>query len=301
MRYTVPMLGRMQNNPYIRSVVRTYSNLSWTGKAGLFIVVFYILLAVFSPYIAPYDPFTSQRFENGELALLSPPSGQFILGTNNRGYDLFSQLILGSRTSVFVGFVAAIIMVMVGANLGLIAGYYGGRVDNLIMRFTDLVFGLPFLPFVIVYISIMGQNTLNVVIGISAILWRATARVTRSKVLQIREEQFIDELKSMGVSNLRIIYRHIMPNVLPIIILYGAIGLGSAVIIEANLSFLGLGPTQTASWGRTLFKAFQTGVIADAWWWSFPPGIAISSFVLGVFMFGRSLEQTIDPELGDEQ
>lgn len=267
------------------------------GKTGLAIMSFYFVLAIVGPYVVPHDPYEAQRNPDGSFISLDPPSSEFLLGTTYSGNDVFSQLVIGARSSVFIGLISALLVIFIGANLGLISGYYGGWVDQLIMRFTDLVFGLPFLPFVIVLVAILGSSIVNVVIAISAILWRTSARVIRSEVLSVRQEQFVKELESLGASDFRILYKHILPNVLPLIILYAAIGLGTAVILEANLSFLGLGAPLTVSWGQMLYRAFGHGVITQAWWWTFPPGIMISVFVLGIFMLGRSLESIANPEL----
>lgn len=293
----VPLPINEGDNPYLLAVANTYNRMGKMGKAGLYIILFYIFLAVIGPYITPHDPLAPQRAADGGLAILSPPSSEYWLGTTTNARDVFSQVIIGAQTSVYIGLASAAIVVFIGANLGLISGYYGGVVDDVIMRFTDLVFGLPFLPFIIVLVSIIGPSTFNIVIGISAILWRTSARVIRSEVLSVKEEQFVDELESLGASNPRIIYKHIAPNILPLVFLYAALGLGSAVILEANLSFLGLGAPLKVSWGGMLYTAFQQGVITNAWWWTFPPGIMISIFVLGTFMFGRSLEAVANPHL----
>lgn len=292
-------LASVRDNPYLHASVRYYRRMGLLGKAGLYIILFYIALAVFAPYLAPYEPLVSQRTAQGSLALNQPPSAQFFLGTTTNARDVLSQVIYGSRTSVFVGLVAATVTVFIGANLGLISGYYGGRVDDVIMRFTDLVFGLPFLPFVIVVVSIIGTGTLEIIIGISVILWRTSARVIRSEVLSIKEEQFVEELENLGASDPRILYKHVAPNVLPLIFLYAALALGLSVILEANLSFLGLGAPLSVSWGGMIYRAFQQGMVTYSWWWTFPPGILLSLFVLATFMFGRSLEMISDPELRD--
>jgi peptide/nickel transport system permease protein len=267
------------------------------GKSGFFIVLGYILLSLIGPFIAPHDPLARQRLSNGDLALAEPPSSELLLGTTVNSNDVLSQVIIGAQTSVFIGIVTASLTIFVGANIGLISGYYGGRIDDVIMRFTDLVFGLPFLPFVIVLISIIGTGVFEITIAVSTILWRSSARVIRSEVLSIKEEQFVEELRNLGASDIRILYKHVAPNVLPIILLYAALALGLSVILEANLSFLGLGAPLAVSWGGMIFGAFQRGMITHAWWWTFPPGIMISIFVLGSFMFARSLEMITDPEL----
>lgn len=296
------MIADLSENIYVQRTKSTFSEVlsSTLGTLGLVIIIFVVFLAVFAPYLAPYPPLESQYSEGGNLLQATAPSSEHLLGTTASGYDVLSQLIYGAQTSVFVGSIAAIMLAIIGGHIGILSGYYGGRVDNILMRLTDIVFGVPFLPFVIVLVGILGHSTFNVIIGIVALQWRSSARVIRAQTITVSEQQFIQELDSLGASDIRIIYKHIVPNVLPLILTYTALGLGWAIIVEASLSFLGMGAPLSVSWGQMMNNAFVSGLIRYAWWWAIPPGIMISTFVLGVFMFGRSLEVAINPDLKRE-
>jgi peptide/nickel transport system permease protein len=267
------------------------------GRIGLIGMTIFIIMAIFAPYLAPYPPYKETYHLNGELAFLEPPSWEHLFGTTLMAQDLLSQIIWGTRRTLVIGLSAAFGAAFIGTNIGLIAGYYGGKVDLFLMRLTDIAYGLPFLPFAMVAVLILGRGDMVLVLVISSILWRTTSRVIRSQVLTLKERPFISAAKTMGASSGRIIYRHIMPNVIPLSFLYSLIIAGDAILIEASLSFLGLGNPNTISWGQILFYCFSSQRMRIAWWWGLFPGLCIVLLVLSAFFIGRSYEETINPRL----
>jgi peptide/nickel transport system permease protein len=275
---------------------------SWLGRdilgkmAGLFLI-FCIFLAAFGPSLAPYGPFEATFHDDGQLVRLEPPSKQHPLGTNHFGQDILSQLLYGTRVTILVGVVAALCGAAIGTAVALFAGYYGGWLDHILMRLADVAYGVPFLPFAILWVALFGPSMSNIVVVISLFLWRTTARVIRSQVLALKERPFILAARAAGASDLWIIWFQILPNVLPFSFLYASFGIAWAVLMEANLSFLGFGDPRVTSWGQILKVAFQAGVMRRAWWWVLPPGIALSLLVLSTFLVSRSYEEAVNPRL----
>ena len=266
------------------------------GFLGLMVLLLFCLIAIFTPYLMPYNPMEYQ-YVDGQLARSIPPCKAFWFGTTHYGQDVLSQVILGSRVALIVGFVAALFLSIIGTNIGLVAGYFGGRLDNLFMRITDIAFGVPFVPFAIVLITLIGPSIWNIIITISLLMWRTTARVIRAQVLSLRTRPFITAARVSGASHMRIMYIHILPNVLPMSFLYIALGIGWATIAEASLSFLGFGDPRMMSWGQMLYYAFISGSARTDWWYILPPGICITLFVIAAFMVGQTYEETVNPRL----
>ena len=270
------------------------------GATGLIVLLMFIFVAGFAPYLAPFDPYQILYDSSGAVIRFHPPSRDFLLGTTQFGHDVFSQIIHGSRVTIIVGFLSALLIVLIGTNIGLIAGYYGGWIDAFLMRTTDVFYGIPFLPFAVVLISISRPSISMVILSMSLLMWRTSARVIRSQVLTLRERKFIQAAKSSGASNLRIIYLHIGPNILPMTFLYMAFGISWGILGEASLSFIGLGDPYLVSWGRMLNEAFTSGQMMRVWWWTIPPGLSISLIVVGCFMIGRAFEEITNPRLKRE-
>ncbi len=278
------------------------------GQIGLGILAFFVLVGIFArpitvdigsawfqiqPFsLAPHEPSARVADEN-----LAGPSWEHPLGTTSLGRDVFSQVVVGTRVTLIVGTVAAFMAVFIGANVGIVSAYYGGWVDDFLMRITDVVYGVPFLPFAIALVFIIGASLQNVIFAIVLILWRGTARVVRSQVLSHKQRPYVESARAIGASNFRIMYVQIMPNVLPLISLYAAFAVAWAVIAEASLSFLGLGPPGMISWGEIIYDARSAGALREAWWWVFPAGLCIMLFVMSVFFIGRSLEKVVNPDL----
>jgi peptide/nickel transport system permease protein len=267
------------------------------GRLGVAILLFFIFVALFGARLAPYDPIELQYRPDGTLARNHSPSLTYPLGTTAYGRDVFSQIIVGTRVAVIVGFLSAVVTVFIGSNVGLWSGYFGGRIDNILMRIVDIAYGIPFLPFAIILVSLLGPSIWNVILVISVLFWRTTARIIRAQVLSIKERPFIWSARAAGAGDFYIIYRHVLPNVLPLILLYTALGVGTSVLTEAGLSFLGFGDPRHPSWGAMLNEAFRAGAARTAWWWIVPPGLCISFFVIATFMVGRSYETMADPRL----
>lgn len=270
---------------------------SWSGGFGAIILASVLLIAVFAPWLAPYDPLVNNFDGAGQLRRLSPPSAEHLLGTTYYGLDVLSQLIHGTRIVLIVGITCAVLIALIGTNIGLIAGYYGGRIDTVLMRATDLAFGVPFIPFAVVLVALLGPSLWNTIIAISFLMWRSTARVIRSQVLSLRERGFVKAARIAGASDMRILYVHIFPNVLPMALLYVAFDIAWAVLAEASISFLGFGDPHQTSWGQMLYLAYVSGSIRQAWWWTVPPGAALSLFVISVFLVGREYERLANPRL----
>ena len=269
------------------------------GAIGLVLVFLFVGMAFLAPYVAPFGPFDVVYHPDKSVVRLVPPSLGNLLGTTNQGMDVFSQLLYGSRIALLVGMLSAIGSVLVGTLIGLFSGYYGRWVDQVLMRMTDVAFGIPFLPFALIVISVISPSLYIIILIITLFLWRTTARVIRSQVLSLRERPFIWAARAAGVSDLKIIFFHIGPNVLPFSFLYMAIGVSAGVMLEAGLSFLGFGDPHVLSWGQMLNSAFNAGAMRNAWWWVLPPGICLSLFVTSTFLITRAFEKMINPRLRD--
>ncbi|UPW01888.1 ABC transporter permease [Halorussus gelatinilyticus] len=269
---------------------------------------FFGLVALFAPLIAPHGPTERLYQPNGVLiAKWMDPSllggqGNYLLGTTAQGYDIFSQLVYGARPALVVGLVAAFMTVGIGTMVGLTAGYYGGYVDDVLMRMVDFVYGLPLLPTVIVLVTLMGPGLDSIILAFVLLQWRTSARVIRSQVLSLRERSFVKAAKVSGASNWRIISRHIAPNVLPMAFLYAAFAIAWAILTEAGVSFLGLGDPNSVSWGVMLQSArVYSAMVEGAWWWFVPPGVCIALVVISGFLIGRGYEEIVNPELQVER
>ncbi|MFB6300708.1 MAG: ABC transporter permease [Halobacteriales archaeon] len=267
------------------------------GILGLSIVAFFLILGLVGPMIAPYEPDAKFANEDGTLMRFSEPSADHPFGTTALGRDVFSQTLVSARVSIIIGLIGAAISIFIGTTVGIVSAYYGGWVDDALMRFTDIMYGIPFLPFIIVMVLMIGPGLFNIIIAISLILWRSTARVVRSQVLSIKERPYIEAAHAVGVSDTRMILRHLLPNVLPLVTLYGAFNVATSILTEASIAFLGFGDPTRISWGKMLFQAYTASAMRTAWWWVLPPGIAITLLVIAVFMIARAYEAVTNPDL----
>ncbi|MCP5072898.1 MAG: ABC transporter permease [Rhodobacteraceae bacterium] len=267
------------------------------SRFGFWIIVVFTLVAIFAPWIAPYGPWEMVYDREGSFASLRPPTWEFPMGTTHLGYDLFSQLILATRTTLLIGAVSGFISIIIGANVGLIAGYYGGKIDEVLMRLTDILYGMPFLPFIIVLIALFGRQLEFIILAIVLIIWRTSARVIRAQTISIKQRQFIVMAKARGCSDFRIIYRHILPNVLPLLLLYAAFNIAWSIITEASASFLGFGDGETISWGGMLYELWLSGKTRVAWWWFATPSVCIILLVVSLVFVSRAYEEVANPRL----
>lgn len=270
---------------------------SGLGTAGALIVLFYAIVAILAPWIAPHDPWMTLKDAEGSIATMRPPSAEFPLGTTFLARDVLSQMIWAARTTMFIGLVSGLISIVIGANIGLFSGYYGGRLDEALMRFTDIVYGMPFLPFIIVLIALFGRSQSFVILAIVLIIWRTSARVVRAQTLALKQRQFVQAARARGCSDLRIIYRHIMPNILPLLLLYTAFNIAWSIIAEAGAAFLGFGDPNHLSWGGMLYELWISGQIRTAWWWFAWPSIAIIMLVSALVFISRAYEEVANPRL----
>jgi peptide/nickel transport system ATP-binding protein/peptide/nickel transport system permease protein len=259
---------------------------------GMFFILGLVTTAIFAEQISPYDPTerVGRPFEE--------PSAAHILGTNDIGQDILSELIYGSRVSLSVGFSAALVAIFVGTSVGLLAGYYS-RLDGLLMRLADIVLVLPFLPLLILLAAYLGRSLLNTVLIIGLLIWAGTARIIRSQVLTVAKQDYVLAARAIGAKDRHIILRHILPQVSLLAIGQFVSVISGAILLEAALSFLGLGDPVTKSWGTVLYWAQIRGAfLTPAWlWWVVPPGLLIVIAALGFALIGFSLEQRVDPRL----
>ncbi|MFB6299949.1 MAG: ABC transporter permease [Halobacteriales archaeon] len=284
----------------IKESAKEQARIFWRSKlavAGLVIILFYAGLALAGPHIVPYEPDQRMYNDAGTWKTLQPPDSENILGTTSSAHDVFTNLILGARIAMFVGLLGALMVAGIGTMVGLISGYYGGWIDEILMRIVDILYGLPFIPFVIVVATVLGPSVWNVLLGVALLYWKSTARVIRSEVLTIRERPYIEAAEAAGANDFRIMFVHILPNVIPLSALYGAIAVGYSIVAQASIAFLGFGDPSIPSWGVMLQRAFVTQAFGKAWWWTFPPGISITLVVLGAYLMGRGYEEVVNPQL----
>jgi peptide/nickel transport system permease protein len=268
-----------------------------TGRFSLIVLAIVLLLAVFGPMIALHDPMTRNYGPDNKLLRLAGPSWDHWLGTTLMGRDIASQMLHGARPALIVGGLTALGTVAIGLNVGLIAGYFGGRIDGLLMRITDVFLGLPFLPFIIVVLSLSGRSLTTIVIAMMLVMWRSTARVIRAQVLSLREMPFVAAARITGAGDLAILYREIAPNVMPLALVNTAFALAWAIITEASIGFLGFGDPAAITWGSILYDAYASQAMYRAPWWVVPPGIAIMVLVSAVYFVGRAYEEVLNPRL----
>ncbi|WP_026699556.1 ABC transporter permease [Salibacterium aidingense] len=269
---------------------------SKTGTFGLFIVIFVFLTAAFAPWIAPHDP-----TENNLAQMLQPPfwaeggSMEHILGTDNLGRDMFSRILYGAQVSLLVGITAVLIAGTIGLAAGIIAGYYGGFIDNLIMRFVDAFLAIPSILLTLVILGIVGPGMFTLILVLGITNWVNYARIVRGEVLSLKERDFVTAASLMGVNDRKIMYRHLVPNVFSSFIVIATLSVATTIISEAALSFLGMGiqPPQI-SWGGMLSSGRD--YLADSWWVATFPGLAITITTLGIIFLGDWLRDVLDPK-----
>jgi peptide/nickel transport system permease protein len=265
------------------------------GRVGVIVLVLVALMAIAGPIVFPFDP---SKVGISAASILAPPSASHWLGTDELGRDVFREFLAGAGVSLLVGVLATIISIVLGAMVGLAAGYTGGWVDSTLMRITDFFLVLPTIPLVIALAALFGQSLQIIIIVIGVTGWPPVARIVRSQVLTLRERQFIVRVRSMGASNLRIVGLHILPNVTPLIFANAVLVIAGCILAEATLAFLGLGDPVHVSWGTMLHFAFAAGAVGrGAWWYFLPPGLGIVLVVLGFTLAGHTLDRVVNPRL----
>ena len=259
--------------------------------AGLVFISAILLFALFAPVIAPYDP-THIDTKN----ILTAPSSSHIFGTDTLGRDIFSRVVYGARISLTIGFIAVGIAVLIGVIFGSIAGYYGGRLDSIIMRFVDMMLCFPTLFLILAVIAILEPSIFNIMVVIGATGWMGVARLVRAEILSLKERDYVTCARVMGGSDWWIITRHLIPNSIGPVLVSATIGIGGAILLESALSFLGIGvQPPTPSWGNILMDGKST--LGVAWWVTVFPGIFIMLTVLSYNLIGEALRDAMEPRL----
>lgn len=286
-----PSVGGQTGNRVIRNVVNALSLMIEDRSTAIYFsfLVFVLVLGLVGPMLAPYQ-YNETLYEDGEIIRSQSPSLEHPLGTTDVGQDVLSRMLYGARPTVITGLLGGSMIIGIGMTIGVTAGYFGGWVDTVLMRFTDIVYGVPLIPFAIVLIALFGVGFIPSIVVIGLLLWRGNARVLRSQVLQIKERPFVMAARATGASDLRIILKHILPNIASMAVLFFALGVGYTIILQASLAFIGVSNPFVPSWGVMLRNAYNSGVMSQSWWWSIPPGLMIALTVLSTFMFGRGYE-----------
>lgn len=261
------------------------------------VVLVFLLMALFAPYLAPHDPTDTVYRADGSVATLDSPNPAVPMGTNHLGQDILSQWIYGSRVSLLVAFFSGLSVMTIGTVVGLVSGYYKGVVDLVLMRVVDILYAIPATPLVLVVALFYGSSVWTVIIAMILVLWRTMARLIRSQTLSLSEQPFVKTARAAGASDVRIMFVHIAPVLVPLMLIEGTFVMGAAIILEAGVSFLGLGATDMMSWGVMLQLTFSSGAIADAWWWVLPPGLSITLLVVSFFYISRGIEAITNPQL----
>ena len=260
---------------------------------GAIILFVLILCAIFAPYIAPY----SYSFQNLDLGA-SPPSSEHLLGTDILGRDLLSRILYGARISLMVGFVATVVALVIGVCWGIVAGYFGGRIDSIMMRIVDVLYGLPFIIFIILLMVIFGRNLWLLFGAIGAVEWLTMARIVRGQVMSLKNQEFVLAAKAMGVSNLTMFRRHLLPNILGPIAVYATLTIPQVMLLESFLSFLGLGiQPPMSSWGTLIKDGVES--MEEFSWLLIYPGITFTITLFALNFFGDGLRDALDPKTSD--
>ncbi len=266
------------------------------GLIGLAMVLSTVLMAVFAPLLAPYDP--RERARVSLESIYAPPSREHLLGTDDAGKDVLSSFMYGARVSLIVGFFASLISVVLGGVVGIVAGFVGGRLETLLMRFTDIMLVIPDLPLAVVLVALTKPGLINIILVIGLLGWTGTARLVRAQTLSVKERKFVLRSRALGAGNAHLITRHVLPLVLPLMVANTVLVISLAILNESTLSFLGLSDPTALSWGQMLNFAFTRGAMsAGAWWALVTPGFGIVWLVLGCALLGQGLEQVLNPRL----
>jgi peptide/nickel transport system permease protein len=259
---------------------------------GLSILAVFIFLAIFGSHFEPFDP-------NAKVGgVYAPPSAHHLLGTDDGGSDMVSLLIAGARVSMIVGFAAALVAMVIGGGVGILSGYFGGKTDLVLMRITDYFLVIPDIPLMIVAAALFGRHLVNIIVIIGVIYWTSTARLIRAQVKSIRERTYVKRVRAVGARDSRLILRHVLPQVTPLLIANTVLMVALAIFAETYITFLGLGDPSLISWGKLIENAFKgDAVLNNAWWAIVPPGVCVALVVLACTMLGQAMEDALNPRL----
>lgn len=282
-----------------RASMRAHWRTFWRnrqGRIGLIVLAFFVVVAIVGPFLVPassIEPATAPGVP------LQPPSLGYPLGTDNYGRSVLSLMIVGTRISLVVGFTAAFGAILIGASVGVTAGYFGGtKIDTVLNAFTNWFLVLPWIALAIALASILGPTLFNVILVIAVTSWASTARLVRSQALSVKERPFIERSRALGAGHWHLITRHLLPNVFPVLFANAVLMVALAILSETTLAILGLGDPNAMSWGRIIEEAFIAGALsAGWWWWLIPPGLAILAVTLSFTMVGYSLDEVLSPRL----
>ena len=282
--------GELRSNDGPMASIFRMFRVNHAALLGLILILLIVLMAAFAPFIARVDPNKINLTD-----MRKPPSAAHWFGTDDMGRDVFARVVYGSRTSLLIGFVPSLISLILGTALGLAAGYVGGKLDDLIMRLADVVLAFPSLLLAMVVMYTLGSSILNMFIALSIINWAGTARVVRAQTLSIKQTEFVEAARSMGVSRLSIVFRHILPNCLPNLIVLFTLDIPGAIMWESSMSFLGVGDPNAASWGLMVSQGKRFAYMCP--WLILAPGIAILVTVMAFNFLGDGLRDAMDPYL----
>ncbi|PIE55205.1 MAG: peptide ABC transporter permease [Dethiosulfovibrio peptidovorans] len=265
---------------------------------GLIMVLALAVIAILAPQIAPYDPFKQLIWTEGKAAKLASPSMAHFMGTDLYGRDILSRVIYGARISLQIGIFATLVSLIIGVPLGALAGYFGGWIDDLISWLINVIFAFPFFLFVLAIIAVFNNPSMMVVfVAIGLVTWVPIARVTRAQFITLREREYVEAAKALGIPTRRIIFFHVLPNAVAPVIVQATLRLGSIIMIEAGLAFLGFGAQPpTPSWGL-MISVGQKYLATGQWWWAIFPGLAIMYTVLAFNFVGDGLRDALDVRL----
>ena len=258
---------------------------------GVCVIAIFVVIAILSPVLAP-----NPKEQVGPV--FDPPSSAHWLGTDGGGADMVKLLIAGARVSLLVGFCAAVVSAFIGGSIGLASGFFGGKTDTVLMRFTDYVIVIPDVPLMIVAAALFGRSLTNIILIIGVIYWTTTARLIRAQVKSVRERVYVKRARALGAGNSRLVGKHILPQVAPLLIANTVLLVAYAIFAETFITFLGLGDPSLISWGRLIENAFiDDALLNDAWWAIVPPGVCVALVVLACTMVGQSMEESLNPRL----
>jgi peptide/nickel transport system permease protein len=264
------------------------------GVFALFVLIFFLLIAAFGQMIVAYNP---QQFGSAR-DMLQPPSAKHILGTDDMGRDLLQAMVFGTRSTMLVGIFGTLISMFIGSAIGIASGYGSKRLDSFLMRITDIMLVLPWLPLMLVMAALLGSSIWNIILVIGITGWSQTARIVRAQTLSIKERQYIERARAIGSSSTHIIVKHILPDVFPLICANAVITAACSIDAETTLSFLGMGDVSKPSWGMILHYAFESGAASNnALWYIIPPGLCVLLVVLSFSYVGNAFDEISNPRL----
>jgi peptide/nickel transport system permease protein len=276
-------LQRLRESPVLTST---------QSIAGLVILGFFVLMALTAPLFIHGDV----QAKVGPV--FAPPSSRFWLGTDGGGSDMLKLVVMGARVSLLVGFAAAAVSVLIGGTVGILSGFFGGKTDMVLMRITDYFLVLPDIPLMIVIAALFGRSLTNIIVIIGLIYWTSTARLLRSQVKSVRERVYVQRARALGAGNTRLIFRHVLPQVTPLLVANTVLFVAYAIFAETFIAFLGLGDPSLVSWGKLIQNAFtDDAILNNAWWAIVPPGVAVVIVVVACTMVGQAMEDALNPRL----